>query len=88
MAFLDTLDLLLGQWLLGTLDDAPCLVLNGDGLVALVAPNANLVDLGASLAAEKLGMCLCGVVFEHLYQTTSLKTHSHRRLIDGWPMSM
>jgi hypothetical protein len=33
-------------------------------------------------------MCLCGVVFEHLYQTTSLKTQSHRRIIDGWPMSM
>ena len=88
MALLDTLDLLLGQWLFRTLDDAPRLVLNGNGLMALVAPNANLVDLGATLAAEELGMCLCGVVFEHLYQTTSLKTQSHRRLIDGWPMSM
>lgn len=88
MAFLDTLDLFLGQRLLRTLDDAPCLVLNGDGFVALVAADANLIDLGATFAVEELGMCLCGVVFEHLYQTTSLKTQSHRRIIDGWPMSM
>ena len=65
LALLDTFDLLLGQRLLGALHDLTRLVLPGNGLGALLATNANLVDFRDALAAVKLGMALLGVVLKH-----------------------
>jgi hypothetical protein len=65
LALLNTLDLLLGQRLLGFLNNLSRLVLPGDGLGPLFAANTDFVDLGDALAANKFGMDLFGMVYEH-----------------------
>lgn len=65
MTLLDAPNLLLGERLLGPLDNFARLVLPGDGLGPLFAANTDFVDLGDTLAAMKLGMNLLGMILEH-----------------------
>lgn len=65
LALLNAPNLLLRQGLFGPLDHLARLVLQGDGLGAFLAANANFVDFGDALAANKLGMDLLGMISEH-----------------------